>query len=211
MTDYPGCIIAGGRAERMGGGDKCLLPLAGQRLLDHVLARLTPQCSPVALNANGDAARFKGYGLQVIPDEGADQPGPLAGVLAAMEWAAGQGADYVVTVAADTPFFPRDLVARLAGAGGFALASGRAADDARAQLHPVFGFWPVDLAAELRTALSRGDRKVRQWAMDHGAQEVTFEFAGVDPFFNINTTEDLRQANAIARSSARADQCFRMK
>lgn len=210
MTDYPGCILAGGRAERMGGGDKCLRPLAGQRLLDHVLARLAPQCGALALNANGDAQRFKGYGLPVLPDAAQDQPGPLAGVLAAMDWAAGQGAEHVVTVAADTPFFPRDLVARLA-VQGFALAASRAAENTKAQLHPVFGLWPVRLRDDLRTALARGERKVRMWAMDHGAQQVVFDYAGVDPFFNINTPEELKQASAIARSSARADQCFRIK
>lgn len=211
MADYPAVIIAGGRAERMGGGDKCLLSIAGQPLLDHVLDRLAPQCSQVALNANGDPLRFRRYRLTVLADKDADQAGPLAGVLAAMEWAKGQGAAHVVTVAADTPFFPRDLVARLSAVGGFTLAASQAAGDETPQLHPVFGFWPVDLAVELRAALGRGERKVRMWAMEHGAQSVVFPYAGVDPFFNINTREEWRQAKAIARSSARADQCFRMK
>lgn len=211
MGAYPAVIIAGGRAERMGGGDKCLLSLAGQTMLDHVLDRLVPQCSAVALNANGDPLRFRRYRLSVLADEGTDQPGPLAGVLAAMEWAKGQGADHVVTVAADTPFFPRDLVTHLSEAGGFALAASQALGETAPQLHPVFGLWPVDLAKELRAALGRGERKVRMWAMDNGARSVVFPYAGVDPFFNINTREEWRQAKAIARSSARADQCFRMK
>jgi molybdopterin-guanine dinucleotide biosynthesis protein A len=211
MSHFPGVIIAGGRAERLGGGDKCLLSLAGSSLLDHVLGRLVPQCTTVALNANGEARRFRGYGLTVLPDEGSEQAGPLAGVLAAMDWAERQGADHVVTVAADTPFFPRDLVDKLAAKGGFALAASQAADEDAAQLHPVFGLWPVDLADDLRAALARGERKVRMWAKQNGAQQVVFRFGGVDPFFNINTPEDLRQAKAIARSSARADQCFRMK
>ncbi|MGH1356724.1 MAG: molybdenum cofactor guanylyltransferase MobA [Thalassovita sp.] len=211
MAEFPGVILAGGRAQRMGGGDKCLLPLAGQNLLDHVLARLVPQCTGVALNANGSADRFRGYRLPILPDETADQPGPLAGVLAAMDWAKAQGADHVVTVAADTPFFPRDLVTQLTGAKGFALAASQATDEEQPRLHPIFGLWPVALAEELRTALAQGERKVRMWALDHGAQQVVFRYGGIDPFFNINTREDLRQAKAIARSSARADQCFRMK
>lgn len=208
MANYPGVIIAGGRAERMGGEDKGLLPLAGQTVLDHVLDRLAPQCSKLALNANGDPDRFRRFGLPVLPDEVADRPGPLAGVLAAMVWAAGQGAEHVVTVAADTPFFPRDLVARLSASEGFALAASQPlARDESPQLHPVFGLWPVSLAGALRESLSNGERKVRMWAKQNGAIEVVFSYPSVDPFFNINTPEDARQAKALARG----DQCFRMK
>jgi molybdopterin-guanine dinucleotide biosynthesis protein A len=128
-----------------------------------------------------------------------------------MDWAKGQGADHVVTVAGDTPFFPRDLVDKLAAQGGFAMAASQANDEETPQLHPVFGLWPVALSEELRASLAQGERKVRLWARDHGAQSVVFRYGGIDPFFNINTPEDLRQAKAIARSSARADQCFRMK
>ena len=114
----PGIILAGGRATRMGGGDKGRLKLGDRSLLDRVRDRLASQVGPVALNANGDPARFADLGLPVIADSVADCPGPLAGVLAGLDWAASLGADAVVTVAADTPFFPADLVARLKAAAG---------------------------------------------------------------------------------------------
>ncbi|HHX88424.1 MAG TPA: molybdenum cofactor guanylyltransferase, partial [Paracoccus sp.] len=130
MTDGAvlGVILAGGRATRMGGGDKGLRQVAGRRLLDHVIDRLGPQVAGLAINANGDPARLAGFGLPVLPDSLPDHPGPLAGVLAGMDWAAGQGARAIVTAAADTPFFPPDLVARLqaaAGPSGLALAASR--------------------------------------------------------------------------------------
>ena len=108
-----GVILAGGLASRMGGGDKALLDLAGRPLLAHVIDRLAPQVGAMALNANGDPSRFSDWGLPVIADSVEEYPGPLAGVLAGMDWAAGQGATHIVTAAADTPFFPRDLVTRL--------------------------------------------------------------------------------------------------
>ena len=126
MSSVPGVILAGGLATRMGGGDKGLKVVAGKRLLDHVIARLVPQCGPLAINANGDPARFAEFGLPVLADSLPDYPGPLAGVLAGLDWAAGLGAEAIVTVAADTPFFPADLVARLqaaAGPSGLALAA----------------------------------------------------------------------------------------
>ena len=206
MTKVPGVILAGGKASRMGGGDKGLLSLAGQSLLDHVIARLAPQCSELALNANGNPARFQRFRRPVLADGIADQPGPLAGVLAAMDWAAALGADRVVTVAADTPFFPRDLVARLAEPGGLTLAASQAPCETPV-LQPIFGMWPVALRDDLANALERGDRKVRLWADAHGCTQVIFPHGGADPFFNINTPQDLRQARALARG----DQCFRMK
>ncbi len=113
MTRPHGIILAGGLATRMGGGDKCLHSLGDRRLIDHVIARIAPQVAGLALNANGDPARFADLGLPVLPDSIEGFAGPLAGVLAGLDWAAGQGASQVVSVAADTPFFPRDLVERL--------------------------------------------------------------------------------------------------
>ena len=118
MAEIPGIILAGGRATRMGGGDKGLKLVGGRRLIDHVIARLAPQCGPLALNANGDPARFIDLGLPVLPDSLPDHPGPLAGVLAGLDWACEQGGEAIVTAAADTPFFPTDLVARLRAAAG---------------------------------------------------------------------------------------------
>lgn len=211
-----GVILAGGLATRMGGGDKGLLEIAGAPLLRRVIDRLAPQVGSLALNANGDPARFARYGLPVLPDTVAGFPGPLAGVLAGLDWAAAQGAESIVTVAADTPFFPRDLVARLLlaaeaaplplalactpRAGGAALKSGGGRPIDR---HPTFGLWPVALRGDLRAALEGGLRKVVAWTDGHGAGEALFPADPLDPFFNVNTPEDLARAEHLARGLAR--------
>lgn len=188
-------ILAGGRARRMGGGDKALADLAGRPLAAHVAARLSGHVAALALNANGDPARFAALGLPVLPDTLPGRPGPLAGVLAALDWAAGQGAEAAVTAPADTPFLPPDLVPRLRAASGEgarpALAAG--ADGA---LHPLCALWPVRLAPALRAALDRGEAKVRDFAAGQGA--ATVAFASDDAFFNVNTPEDLAAARAEA-------------
>ncbi|MFC6687399.1 molybdenum cofactor guanylyltransferase MobA [Jhaorihella thermophila] len=205
-----GVILAGGRATRMGGGDKGLLPLGGRTLLTHVIDRIRPQVAGLALNANGEPARFASFGLPVIPDTIEGHPGPLAGVLAGLDWAAGQGASCLVTVAADTPFFPRDLVARLQEAaqgmahplvlattpreGGEALKSGGRRGVNR---HPTFGLWPVALRDDLRAALKAGLRKVVLWTDAHDGREALFPVGRIDPFFNVNTPGDLERAAAM--------------
>ncbi|WP_306133294.1 molybdenum cofactor guanylyltransferase MobA [Roseivivax marinus] len=205
MTAPLGVILAGGRATRMGGGDKGLLPLGGATLLDQVIARLAPQVAGMALNANGDPARFADWGLPVLPDSVADYPGPLAGVLAGLDWAAGQGAETIVTVAADTPFFPRDLVARLqAEAGGMdaPLALAATPDLRRGTArHPTFGLWPVALRDDLRAALGDGVRKVVLWTDRHDGREALFDGPG-EPFFNVNTPEDLEAAQEMIAAEA---------
>lgn len=199
MTEVPGVILAGGKATRMGGGDKGLKVVAGLRLLDRVIARLGPQCDPLAINANGDPARFATFGLPVLPDSLPDHPGPLAGVLAGLDWAAGLGAASIVTVAADTPFFPADLVARLqaaAGPSGLALAASRD-EDGKLWQHPTFGLWPVALREDLRSALGGGLRKIVLWTEHHGAGVAEFPSDPFDPFFNINTPEDIAAAERL--------------
>ena len=192
----PGAILAGGAARRMGGGDKGLLPLGRATVLGHVVGRLAPQVSTLALNANGDPARFAELDLPVLPDGVPGRPGPLAGVLAAMEWARALGVERVVTAAADTPFLPPDLVARLEAAGpGIALAATPAAGGG-ADRHPTFGLWPVALAGDLRAALGEGVRKVVAWTDRHGAAEALFPDAAA--FFNVNTPADLERARAMA-------------
>jgi len=203
-----GVILAGGRASRMGGGDKGLLAVGGGTILDQVIDRLGPQVAGLALNANGDPARFAALGLPVLPDPVAGQPGPLAGVLAGLDWAAGEGATEIVTVAADTPFFPRDLVARLRHrAEGMAhplvlAATPRGAEETRSMStaglirHPTFGLWPVALRDDLRAALEDGLRKVVLWTDKHGGREALFDEA--DAFFNVNTPEDLAEAQRRA-------------
>lgn len=207
----PGVILAGGRATRMGGGDKGLLLLRGRRLVDHVIERLAPQLGALAINANGDPARLAHLGLPVIGDSLPGRPGPLAGVLAGMEWAAAMGACSLITVAADTPFLPGDLVARLQAAAG-ASASGialAASPDANGQIrrHPTCGLWPVALRAALRRDVQQGERRAGRWAEARGAALALFDSARGDPFFNINTPDDLAQAEAMAD----ADQPRRMK
>ena len=199
MTRVLGVILAGGRATRMGGGDKGLRQVGGMRLIDHVIARLAPQVAGLALNANGDPARFADLGLPVLADSLPDHPGPLAGVLAGLDWAAAQGAEAIVTAAADTPFFPTDLVARLrAGAGESGLCRAASPDeDGRLQRHPTFGLWPVALRDDLRAALTGGLRKIVLWTDGHGAGTARFDSLPFDPFFNVNTPEDIALAETL--------------
>jgi len=193
VTAPLGVILAGGLASRMGGGDKGLLPLGGSTILSHVLERLKPQVAGLALNANGDPARFDAFGLPILSDSIEGYAGPLAGVLAGLDWAAGQGASHIVTAAADTPFLPADLVPRLLLATEregkpIALAT---TENGR---HPTFGLWPVALRDDLRDALAEGVRKVVLWTDRHGTASAEFEVDRFDPFFNVNTPEDLAEA-----------------
>jgi len=201
MTKPLGVILAGGQARRMGGGDKGMLDLDGVTILEQVITRLRPQVGAMALNANGDADRFEGFGLPVLPDSIAGFPGPLAGVLAGLDWAHDQGADAIVTAAADTPFFPLDLTEQLLNAAGtlpLALAASKGADG-KVWRQPTFGLWPVALRDDLRQALTDGLRKVVLWTDRHDAVQAVFETDQVDPFFNVNTPEDLAQAQELAR------------
>ena len=202
-----GVILAGGRATRMGGGDKALKTVAGRPLLAHVIDRLAPQVEALALNANGDPARFAGFALPVLPDTVPGFAGPLAGVLAGMRWGAGQGFSHIASAAGDTPFFPRDLVACLADALSPEARIAMAATEESARglsEHPTFGLWPVALADDLEDALTRGGlRKVIVWASRHGLARVVFD-EGAYPFFNVNSPDDLATAERIAASGAHA-------
>ncbi len=194
-----GVILAGGQATRMGGGDKGLLHLGGISLLDRVIARLEPQVGGLALNANGDPDRFDAFGLPVLPDSLPDFPGPLAGVLAGLDWAAEQGATHIVSAAADTPFFPTDLAERLMRAADKAntpIALAATHEDGRMWRHPTFGLWPVSLRHDLRKALTGGLRKVVLWTDAHGAASAGFED---NAFFNINTRDDLIRAEGMLK------------
>ena len=204
-----GVILAGGLATRMGGGDKALLQIGGQTLLQRVIHRLQPQVAGMALNANGDPARFDGFGLPVLPDSIDGFPGPLAGVLAGLDWAAEQGAEAIVTVAADTPFFPVDLVDVLQDtAQGMThplvlAATPRGEEKTKSMSrsglirHPTFGLWPVALRDDLRAALHEGIKKVVIWTEHHKGREAVFPTESGDPFFNVNTPEDLMAAEAM--------------
>jgi molybdopterin-guanine dinucleotide biosynthesis protein A len=198
---FPGVILAGGRAQRMGGGDKGLLRLGKCCLFDHVITRLAPQCAPLAISANGDPARLARFGLPVLRDTAGGHPGPLAGVLAGLDWAAGLGASHLVTVAADTPFFPANLAVRLSAAGDAPIVlAGTPGPDGPLR-HPTFGLWSVALRDDLRQALAEGTRKVTAWADRHGATTAVFAATPADPFFNINTPADLALAQTLLKTA----------
>ncbi|WP_316194298.1 molybdenum cofactor guanylyltransferase MobA [Bradyrhizobium sp. SZCCHNRI3052] len=199
-TSIPGVLLAGGRAQRMGGGDKPLRMVDGRTILERAIARLAPQCSRLILNANGDPARFAGNGLPVVPDGVAGFPGPLAGILAGLEWVATHmpEARWMLSAAGDCPFLPRDLVARLATA--------QAAEQAKlalaasgGQIHPVIGLWPVGLREDLRHALVAEDiRKVTRFTARYKVAIVSWPTVPLDPFFNANTAVDLAEAERLA-------------
>lgn len=196
----PGVILAGGLSRRMGGGDKGLVPLAGRPLLGHVIDRLAPQVPALALNANGDPARFAGFGLDVIPDTLPDHPGPLAGILAAIGWARTRGAPWVLTVPGDTPWLPGDLVPRLIMAAED--ADGLALAESGGRLHPVCGLWPVALADRLAADIAAGARRVGDWALSQGAARAPFPSGEPDPFANLNTPEDFARAETLSGGAA---------
>jgi len=190
-----GVVLAGGLARRMGGGDKPLRLLAGRPMLDHVLDRLRPQVTGLALSANGDAARFAAWGLPVLADPMPDCPGPLAGILAGMEWAAAQGGEWLVSVPGDSPLLPGDYVASLWAArraAGLPLACA----ESGGQVHPPCGLWDVALRHDLRAALLAGERKISRWTARHGIAHASWPATPFDPFFNANTVADLAAAEA---------------
>jgi molybdenum cofactor guanylyltransferase len=204
-TERPfGLVLAGGLARRMGGGDKARIRIGGKTILERVLTRLTPQCSGVILNANGDLARFADTGLRVVADSIPDFAGPLAGILAGLDWAAANvpGIADIVSVPGDCPFLPPDLVERLSAArqaAGAPLACARSGD----WRHPVVGLWRVALRDDLRKALVEESlHKIEIWTARHGVALADWPATPVDPFFNVNTPDDATEAERIA-----AQQC----
>ncbi|HEY1152567.1 MAG TPA: molybdenum cofactor guanylyltransferase MobA [Pseudolabrys sp.] len=195
-----GLVLAGGLARRMGGGDKAMITIGGTSILDRVLERLRLQTAGIIINANGDPARFAATGLPVIADTVPGFAGPLAGVLAGLDWAAANKPDitYIASVPGDCPFLPRDRVARLLSArisDDLPLACARSG----AWRHPVVGLWPVTLRDDLRRALLDEDlRKIEVWTARHGIAIADWPDKPVDPFFNVNTPEDAARANALA-------------
>jgi molybdopterin-guanine dinucleotide biosynthesis protein A len=196
----PGIVLAGGLAQRMGGGDKPLRELGGQTILARVIARLEPQCECLLLSANGDPRRFAPFGLPVVADGVSHLPGPLAGILAGLDWAAAYRPDaqWIFSAPGDCPFLPRDLVARLrqaVSAHGAELAI--AASQGRS--HPVIGLWKVASRDALREALVvEGLRKVQDWTERYRVATVDLPADPIDPFFNVNTVEDLAEAERLS-------------
>ena len=196
----PGVLLAGGLARRMGGGDKPMRAIGGCTILERVITRLTPQCDGLILNANGDPARFAAFGLPVIPDSVENFPGPLAGILAALDWAAANRPEVslVLSAAADCPFLPRDLVVRLSQALSDQTAQ-LAVAASGGQSHPVIGLWSVSLRHELRHALVVEDvRKIDRWTARYKLATVEWPATPLDPFFNANTVDDLAEAERLA-------------
>ena len=203
MTSTPlplGLVLAGGLARRMGGGDNTRIRIGGKTILERVLARFEPQCAAVILNANGDPARFSDTGLPVVPDTVPGFAGPLAGILAGLDWTAAHAPAItdVASVPGDCPFLPGDLVARLQSARsakGTPLACARSGE----WRHPVIGLWPVALRDDLRAALvEEGLHKIETWTQRHGVAIADWAAAPVDPFFNVNTPDDLATAERAA-------------
>jgi molybdopterin-guanine dinucleotide biosynthesis protein A len=206
MNNVPptfGLVLAGGRARRMGGGDKAKIEIGGVTILDRVLATLSGQCVSIAINANGDPERFADTGLPVVPDTVTGLPGPLAGVLAGLDWLAQQdnGVEWMLTVPGDCPFLPDDLVERLHAARrqmgtGVPLACARSGE----WRHPVVGLWPLALREDLRHALTVENlRKIEVWTARHGIAVADWPAEPVDPFFNVNTPDDARRAQELAK------------
>ncbi|MEZ5870409.1 MAG: molybdenum cofactor guanylyltransferase MobA [Nitratireductor sp.] len=203
--EVTGVILAGGLSRRMGGTEKSLADLAGKPLISHVRDRLMRQLNTIVLNANGDPARFAILGLPVQNDTIGGFAGPLAGILAGMRWASANvpGSRFIATVAADTPFFPATLVNTLRNQHDgsdemIALAT------SQGNRHPVFGLWPVSLADALEDFLNTSDNgKVMLFVRQYALVDVDFSLdtAGHDPFFNVNTPEELEMARAILEES----------
>jgi molybdopterin-guanine dinucleotide biosynthesis protein A len=201
-----GLVLAGGLARRMGGGDKIMLRIGGATILERVLGRMRPQCARLILNANGDPARFTATGLPVVPDSVPDFAGPLAGILAGLDWVAEHAPEieWIASVPGDCPFLPRDLVFRLHAArlaANTPLACARSGD----WRHPVVGLWSVALREDLRRALVEESlRKIEIWTARHGVAIAEWPDKPVDPFFNVNRPEDAAAAERLASEHADA-------
>ena len=199
-----GLLLAGGKSRRMGGGDKCLRPLAGRSILARVIERASPQVGRLLLNANGNPARFESFGLPVVEDVVPDHAGPLAGILTGLSWMRRNApeATHLASFACDAPFFPRDMVATL-WAKMTAEKAMLACAASQGRSHPVFGLWPVALCADLEAAVrDEGLRKVDLWTGRHRLAAVDFPLIAqggqeIDPFFNANRPEDLLRAEKI--------------
>lgn len=194
-----GVLLAGGRARRMGGGDKCLKMLGGKSLLEHTLARAAPQVNRLILNTNSEPSTFSAFNLPIINDSVPGFAGPLAGVLSAMQWAQQHepDSDWLVSFATDTPFFPPELVDQLLIAAEKEYAQIVVATS-KGRRHPVFALWRIDLAEELRHALvDEKVRKIEAWSSRYRVAQVDFSQPHYDPFFNVNQPDDLTTANNL--------------
>jgi molybdopterin-guanine dinucleotide biosynthesis protein A len=195
-----GLILAGGLARRMGGGDKGLKSILGETILSRVLKTIAPQCAGLVLNANGDHERLTGLGFPIVADDVPDFAGPLAGILAGLDWIAAHEPDVelAVTAPTDTPFLPGDLVTRLDAARSAAQAD-LAIATSGGSTHPVVALWPVDIRHDLRRALvDEKIHKMGRFIDRHKVASADWPLQPYDPFFNVNEPADLIAAEKIA-------------
>lgn len=203
-TEICGVVLAGGKSARMAGADKALATLGGETLVSRALRRLAPQVSALAVSTNSEDPRMSALGVPLLNDSVPGFAGPMAGLLAAMDWAASRGAKFVLTVPVDTPFFPEDLATRfMDNMTGDAVIAASGPPGGPMRHHPVVGLWRPELRDDLRKALLAGDRKIRLWAARHHAAVASFEEEnGVDPFYNINTDAALQAAREYVDATA---------
>ena len=200
---YPktfGVVLAGGLARRMGGVDKMHIPIGGETIFERIINRLFPQCDEMMISGNAEAKRFGDTGLPVVADSVPDYPGPLAGILSGLDGAQllTPYKEWVVSVPSDCPFLPRNLVARLHEARAAAGAQLACAASGGRQ-HPVVGLWPTSLREDLRRALiEEGVHKVGEWSARYTVGIADWPAVPVDPFFNVNTPEEVAEAERLA-------------
>ncbi len=195
--NLPSVILAGGQSRRMDHKDKSFLKVGEKTLLDMTIERLRLQSKRMAINTNSYSTKYKRYGLPILHDQVGGFFGPLAGILTAMKWAEDIGYEEVITVAVDTPLFPENLLEELyqkmdASNSDIVFAASSADYKQKKVLHPVFGLWKTYLCDDLRKELERGVRKVTLWSERHKSSSVCFAKELIDPFFNVNTPDDIK-------------------
>ena len=200
QEEISGVVLSGGKSRRMDGNDKAFLRLGNKTLLERAIENLDKQVDCLAVNTNSNDMNYHAYGFPVLKDILSGYLGPLAGVLTSLSWAEKNGYLYVVTIAVDTPFFPRNFVEKMKkkmdrSKAKIILARSLSGRDGTSVIHPVFGLWSVSLKADLNKSLEKGTRKVLDWVLCHPVEYVTFGEEGIDPFFNINRNEDLENLN----------------
>lgn len=190
-----GLVLMGGRASRMGGGDKALIEIAGRPILEHALGRFRQQVGPLTLSANGDPARFAAFGLAVLPDPAAAPEGPLAGVLAGLDWASGlDGVTHLATIPGDAPCPPETLVDRLLAEGG-----GTAAATSARGIEPLHALWPLSVRARLDALILDGVRSPKRALERLDARLVAFD--GPNDFLDVDEPADLARAERAFRDA----------
>ena len=202
-TSTAAVILVGGLARRMGGGDKCRQVVGGQTILARTISTISPQVNALALNANNDPARFADTALPIQADPVPGHPGPLAGILAGLDWVAATGHRWLLSIPGDCPFLPPDLASRLHQARGQATYAVAASGG---WTHPVIALWPTSCREDLRQALRSGERKIDAFTAGHPTARAEWPTTPFDPFLNVNTPDDLAQANRIAQAEGGAAQ-----